>query len=156
MKWTRQGAERNSTRVEGVTVEILIKSQEIQLEKSPLPPYFDAPLPHADSHVLDPPPAVIPRSFYPCFDHGVVVSRSKKLSRSWQNTKINSSPSATWHTTCPSNSSSIMSSPASSTPHPQRKQSDSDQASKPDSAKSDSDDESPYSETEENMGPKTS
>ena len=150
MKWTHQGTERNSTGVKSVTVEILIESQEIQLEKPPLPSHSDAPLPHANSHVLDPQPAVIPRSFYPCFDHRVVVSRPKKLSQSRQNTKINSSPCATWHTTCPANSSSILSSPTSSTPHLQRKQSDSDQASKPDSAKSGSGNEFPSSKTEEN------
>ena len=130
-------------------MEILIESQEIQLEKSPLPPHSGAPLPHADSHVLDPPPAVIPRSFNPCFNHRVVVSRSKKLSRSRQNTKINPSPPARWHITCPFNSCSIMSSPTSSTPHPQRKQPDSDQVSEPDATKSNSGDESPSSETEE-------
>ena len=43
-----------------------------------------------------------------------------------------------------------MSSSTSSIPHPQRKQSDSDQASEPDSAKSASGDESPSSDTEEN------
>ena len=150
MKWTHQGTERNSTRMEGVTVEILIESQEVQLEKPPLPPHSDAPLPHADSHVLDPPPAVIPRSFYPCFDHRVVVSRSKKLSRSRQNTKTKSLPPTAWHTTSPSNSSSIMLSPTSSPPYLQRKQSVSDQASEPSSAKSKSGDESPSSEIEDN------
>ena len=91
MMWTQQGTERNSTRMEGITVEILIKSQGIQLKKLPLPPHSDAPLLHADSHAPDPPLAVTPWSFYPCFDHRVVVFKSKKLRRSRRNTKINHS-----------------------------------------------------------------
>ena len=114
-----------------------------------MPPHSDAPLPHADSHVLDPPLAVTPRSFYPCFNHRVVFSRSKKLSRSQQNTKIKAFPATTWHTTSPSNSSSIMLSFTSSPPHPQRKKSDSDQASESNLAKSESGEESPSSETED-------
>ena len=79
--WNYQCTELNSTGMEGVNVESLIAAQGIQLEKTPLPPHSDASLPHADSHVLDPPPAVNPWSFYPCFDRRVVVSRFKELGR---------------------------------------------------------------------------
>ena len=60
MMWSYQGKEWNSKGMEGVNVEMLIAAQEIQLEKTPSPPHFDALLLHADSHVLNPPSAVIP------------------------------------------------------------------------------------------------
>ena len=81
--WNYQCTELNSTGMEGVNVESLIAAQGIQLEKTPLPPHSDVPLPLADKHVLDPPRAVNPWSFYPCFDRRVVVRYTINSSNSY-------------------------------------------------------------------------
>ena len=142
MKWNYQSTGRNSTVIEGVNAEILIASQESQLKKTPSPPHSDAPLPHADSHVVNPPPAVISWSFYPWFGRRVPVLRFKKLGRLRQYTKTNSFPTNVQHAINLPNSYSTMPSSTVFPPNVQSGESNSD--------KSDSSEEPESSVTEEN------
>lgn len=100
----------------GVNREILIAAAQNQLEKIPSPLHPAVLLPHADSHVLDPPRSTNPWSFYPCFDHRVIASRFKKPCRPRQCTSVNPSTPSTPKITRAATVISTMPSPAPSPP----------------------------------------
>ena len=141
MKWYYQSTERNSTGVESFNAGFSISAQENQLEKIPPPPHSDAPLSHANSHVLGTPPAVIPWFFYPWFGRRVAVLRFKKFGRPRRYTKTKPFPTNAKHAVNLHNPHPIMSSPVV---FPLGEQS-----GKSNSAKSESSEEYEYSVTKE-------
>lgn len=83
MTWKSKRTRRNSI-VEGqghkASLNTAVPTDHL-CPTIPACPHAAKPLPHADSHVRDPPTMFPPRPFYPCLDPCAIVSRFKKLCR---------------------------------------------------------------------------